>query len=259
VIRKTCIEDPSLKRAYCTKCKRVRKTDSFRRLPRRDLDGNEYERSCLSCLKKPNPMAAAPLGAPTASHEASHAPFIEHDENSANQQRPVSQEECSSSHQVIKRTSTAGNTDNNMDSSSNPARWTLGDALRLDYTSRISQLTNEINSPLTQCLATSCASQILMRLISIVKVPRRCRSPLTLLLIDWPYRQKSCHEYCESHPHKFALPRSCMIATRCSNSQSPFSHCFFQPHHINLTAAHRSRLPSASAPISLQLFLSELV
>jgi hypothetical protein len=93
---------------------------------------------------KLKPTAAAPLGAPTATHEASHAPFIEHDENSASQQRTVSQEECSSSYQVIEGTSTAGNTDNNTDSSLNPARWTLGDALRVDYMSRISQLTDEI-------------------------------------------------------------------------------------------------------------------
>jgi hypothetical protein len=130
VIWKTCIEDPWLRRAYCTKCKRVRKTDSFRRLLRPDPDGNEYERSCLSCLKKPKPTAAAPLAAPAATPEASHTPFIEHDE--------------SSSYQVIDETSTAGNVDNNTDSSPNPARWTLGDALRLDYTSQISQLTSEI-------------------------------------------------------------------------------------------------------------------
>jgi hypothetical protein len=140
VIRKTCIKDPSLRRAYCTKCKRVRKTDNFRRLPRPGPDGNEYERSCLPCLKKPKPMAAAPLGAPTATHEASHAPSIEHDENSASQRRTVSQDECSSSYQVIEETSTADNTD----SSPNPTRGTLGDALRLDYMSPISQLTNEI-------------------------------------------------------------------------------------------------------------------
>jgi hypothetical protein len=89
-------------------------------------------------------MAAAPLGVPTGTHEASHAPSIEHDENSASQQRTVSQDECNSSYQVIEETSTAGNTENNTDSSPNPARWTLGDALRLDYMSRISQLTNEI-------------------------------------------------------------------------------------------------------------------
>jgi hypothetical protein len=140
VIRKTCIENPSLRRAYCTKCKRVRKTSSFCRLPRLGPDGNEYERSCLFCLQKPKPTAAAPLGAPTATPEAS----IEHDETSPSQQRTVSQDECCSSYQVIEETSTAGNTDNNTDSSPNPARWTLGDALRLDYISRISQLTNEI-------------------------------------------------------------------------------------------------------------------
>jgi hypothetical protein len=44
----------------------------------------------------------------------------------------------------MEETSTAGNTGTNTDSSPNPARWTLGDALRSDYTSRISQLTNEI-------------------------------------------------------------------------------------------------------------------
>ncbi|KAI0570192.1 hypothetical protein Alg130_11324 [Pyrenophora tritici-repentis] len=139
-----CIENPSLRRAYCTKCKRVKETDRFRRLPRADPDGNEYERSCLSCLKKLNPTAVAPLGAPTATHEASHAPSIEHDPNSASPQRPVSQEECSSSYHDIEEISTAGSTENNTDGSSNAARWTLGDALRLDYTSRISQLTNEI-------------------------------------------------------------------------------------------------------------------
>jgi hypothetical protein len=111
VIRKTCIEDPSLRRGYCTKCKKIRRTVSFRRLPRPGPDGNEYERSCLSCLKKPKPTAAAPLGAPTATHEAPHAPSIEHDETSASQQRTVGQEECSSSYQVIEETSTAGNTD----------------------------------------------------------------------------------------------------------------------------------------------------
>ena len=144
VIRRMCIENPSLRRAYCTKCKRVKETDRFRRLLRADPDGNEYERSCLSCLKKLNPTAVAPLGAPTATHEASHAPLIEHDPNSASPQRPVSQEECSSSYQDIEEISTAGSTENNTDGSSNAARWTLGDALRLDYTSRISQLTNEI-------------------------------------------------------------------------------------------------------------------
>ncbi|KAF1347380.1 hypothetical protein EJ07DRAFT_160342 [Lizonia empirigonia] len=144
VIRRTCIENPSLRRAYCTKCKRVRETNRFCRLPRPDPDGNEYERSCLSCLKKLNPTAAAPLGAPTATHEASHAPLIEHDPNSAGPQRPVSQEECSSSYQDSEEISTAGSTDNNTDGSSNAARWTLGDALRFDYTSRIFQLTDEI-------------------------------------------------------------------------------------------------------------------
>jgi hypothetical protein len=117
----------------------------FRRLPRPGPDGNEYERSCLSCLKKPKPTAAAPLDAPTTTHEeASHAPFEEHEPSSASQQRPVSQQECGSSYQVIGGTSTANNTDNNMDSSSDPTRWTLGDALRSDYMYRISQLTDEI-------------------------------------------------------------------------------------------------------------------
>lgn len=138
VIRRTCIEHPSLRKAYCTKCKRVKETSNFRYLE------GKYERSCLSCLKKPKPTAAAPLGAPTATYEASHAPFIEHDKNSTSPQRTVSQKECNSSYRVIEETSTTGNTDDNTDSSSNSPRWTLGDALRLDYRSRISQLTNEI-------------------------------------------------------------------------------------------------------------------
>ncbi|KAG9186455.1 hypothetical protein G6011_09563 [Alternaria panax] len=115
-------------------------TNMFRRLPTPGPDGNEYERSCLSCLKKPKPTGEAPLDAPTTTLEASHAPFIQPDSNSASQQRPVSHEECSSSYQVMGEISPAENTD----SRSDLARWMLGDALRLDYMCRISQLTDEI-------------------------------------------------------------------------------------------------------------------
>ena len=144
VIRRTCIENPSLRRAYCTKCKRVKETNEFHHLPRPGPDGNEYERSCRFCLKKLKPTATAPPGAPTTTHNASHAPFVEHGPNDASQQRSISEEEHSSSYHVIEETIIVDSTDNNTNYSSNSARWTLGDALRFDYTSRIAQLTNEI-------------------------------------------------------------------------------------------------------------------